>query len=190
MKWSKSKIQVVQEQKTKDMPSNTCLNGSDSRTLDPCGWGPRFNAQWGNILLLDFFCFYVVKPLMPMLPLLPILCVCENLNCNHSRFLFPTQICQFCTILTLRGFKIFQQKLSFLQWELKNWTHDSNHQWFRRPMLKQFCRVINYDQLKIEFSVSVWVMGPKLSSSSANQLEYASLITWSPETGASANVYK
>ena len=31
-----------------------------------------------NILLLDFFCFYVVKPQMPMLALLPMLCVCEK----------------------------------------------------------------------------------------------------------------
>ena len=32
----------------------------------------------GNILLLFFFCFHVVKPLMPILALLPMLCACEN----------------------------------------------------------------------------------------------------------------
>ena len=31
-----------------------------------------FNTHWGNILLLEFFCFYIVKPLMPILALLPI----------------------------------------------------------------------------------------------------------------------
>ena len=31
-----------------------------------------FNTQWGNILLVDIFCFYIVKPLMPILALLSI----------------------------------------------------------------------------------------------------------------------
>ena len=36
-----------------DFPSNTCLNGSQSRVSDPGRCGPRFNAHWGNKLLLD-----------------------------------------------------------------------------------------------------------------------------------------
>ena len=31
-----------------------------------------FNTQWGNILLVDIFCFHIVKPLMPILALLSI----------------------------------------------------------------------------------------------------------------------
>ena len=31
-----------------------------------------FNTHWGNILLLEFFCFQIVKPLIPILALLPI----------------------------------------------------------------------------------------------------------------------
>ena len=38
----------------KDIPSNICLYSSE-RTLDKNGWGPRFNTDWGNILLLDFW---------------------------------------------------------------------------------------------------------------------------------------
>ena len=29
------------------------------QTSDPNGWGCRFNAHWGNILLLDFLCSYI-----------------------------------------------------------------------------------------------------------------------------------
>ena len=61
------------------LPSSTCLNGLERRTLDLNGWGSEFNAQWNNNLLLDFFCFHVVKPLMPILPFLLIPCVCEKL---------------------------------------------------------------------------------------------------------------
>ena len=39
----------------------------------------EFNAQLGNILFPDLFCFQVVKPVIPILPLLPNLCVCEKL---------------------------------------------------------------------------------------------------------------
>ena len=38
-----------------------------------------FNTHRSNILLLDFFCFHVVKPLMPILALLPISGVSKNL---------------------------------------------------------------------------------------------------------------
>ena len=51
-----------------DLTSNTCLCSSERRALDPNGCGPRFNTHSGNILLLDFFCFHVIKPLMPLLP--------------------------------------------------------------------------------------------------------------------------
>ena len=71
-KWSKSKVEVIQEQKAiQDFPSSMCFHAN--------GWGPRFNTHWGNILLLDFL-FSFVKPLMQKLPLLSILCVCEKLD--------------------------------------------------------------------------------------------------------------
>ena len=35
------------------LPSSACLNSSERRISDPNGRGPRFNAHWGNILLLD-----------------------------------------------------------------------------------------------------------------------------------------
>ena len=73
-KWSKSKIEVVPDQRQfKDVPSSTFIDSSDRRSLDLSSWGPRFNSHFGNILLTDF-CFHVV---MPILPLLPILCDCE-----------------------------------------------------------------------------------------------------------------
>ena len=65
----------------KDIPSNRCLHISERRSLDLSGWGPRFNTYWGNILLLEIFFFFVVKPLMPILPK-PILSVCEKLEYN------------------------------------------------------------------------------------------------------------
>ena len=37
-----------------DLTSNTCLNGWGNRASDRSGWGPRSNAQWSNILFLDF----------------------------------------------------------------------------------------------------------------------------------------
>ena len=33
-------------------------------------WGSEFNAEKGNILLLYFFCFYVVKHVIPLLSIL------------------------------------------------------------------------------------------------------------------------
>ena len=48
MKWCRNKRQF------KDIPSSTCLDSSERKTLDLDGWGPRFNAHSGNILLLDF----------------------------------------------------------------------------------------------------------------------------------------
>ena len=38
----------------------------------------------------------------------------------NPRLLFVTQTWHYCTILTSRGFKIFQQKQSCQQWELNN----------------------------------------------------------------------
>ena len=37
------------------LQSSPCLNGSERRALNLNGWGSEFNAQWDNILLLDFF---------------------------------------------------------------------------------------------------------------------------------------
>ena len=49
--------------KSKDIPSSTCLDSSERRALDLNDWDPRFNTHWIIILLLDFFCFHIVKPL-------------------------------------------------------------------------------------------------------------------------------
>ena len=77
-KLSKSKHQVVHEQKFKDLHSSTCQVSIDRSMLD-LGWEVQwFNTHWGNILLLDFFCFHIVKPLMPILALLPISFNCEK----------------------------------------------------------------------------------------------------------------
>ena len=75
LKWCRNKRQF------KDILSSTCPSGLERRALDQNGWGSEFNAQWGNILLLDFFVFrfHIVKPVMPILPFLSILCVCEKL---------------------------------------------------------------------------------------------------------------
>ena len=35
-----------------DLPSNTCHSISERRVSDPNGRGPRFNAHWGNILII------------------------------------------------------------------------------------------------------------------------------------------
>ena len=39
-----------------NIPSNTCVNGPESRVSDP--W---VNAHWGNILLLNLFLFSLGK---------------------------------------------------------------------------------------------------------------------------------
>ena len=56
-----------------DVPSNTCLNNSQRTASDLSSWGPRFNTHWGNNLLLDFFCFQVIEPVMRILPISAIL---------------------------------------------------------------------------------------------------------------------
>ena len=50
--------------------------------------------------------------------------------------------------------------------------------------------VHRYAQFEIEFQFEVGFFWPKCSGSLANELEHASLITWSHVTGTSANVYK
>ena len=47
LKWCRNKRHF------KDIPSSTCLNGSETRTSDLNCWGPRFNAHWCNNVLLD-----------------------------------------------------------------------------------------------------------------------------------------
>ena len=57
-KSSKFKNQVVHEQKFKDLLSSKCPVSLERIVLDLESEGyerPRFNTQWGNILLLDFF---------------------------------------------------------------------------------------------------------------------------------------
>ena len=50
----------------------TNTHASESRVSDLNSRCPRFNVHWDNILLLVFFCFYIVKPLMQLLSLLSI----------------------------------------------------------------------------------------------------------------------
>ena len=71
-KSSKSKHQVVQEQKFKDLLGSTCQVSVERSMLDLESEVQWFNTHWGNILLLEFFCFHIVKPLMQILALLPI----------------------------------------------------------------------------------------------------------------------
>ena len=56
-KSSKSKHQVVHEQKFKDLLSNTCQVSVERSMLDLQSEAQWFNTHWGNILLLDFFVF-------------------------------------------------------------------------------------------------------------------------------------
>ena len=55
---------------TGERVSNIQLDSSGNRASDLNDRDPRFNTYWGNILLLHFFCFQVVKILMSVLPLL------------------------------------------------------------------------------------------------------------------------
>ena len=76
LKSSKSKHQVVHEQKFKDLQSSTCQASVERIVLDlesevMRGLGSILTGS--NILSLDFF--HVVKSLMPILPLLPILSI-------------------------------------------------------------------------------------------------------------------
>ena len=71
-KSSKSKHQVVHEQKFKDLLSSTYQDSVERSMFELESEVQWFNIHWGNILLLEFFCFHIVKPLMPILALLPI----------------------------------------------------------------------------------------------------------------------
>ena len=56
-KSSKSKHQVVHEQKFKDLLSSTCQISVERSMLDLESEVWWFNIHWGNILLLEFFVF-------------------------------------------------------------------------------------------------------------------------------------
>ena len=56
-KSSKSKQQVVHEQKFKDLLSSTCQVSVERSKLDLESEIQWFNTHWGNILLLEFFVF-------------------------------------------------------------------------------------------------------------------------------------
>ena len=56
-KSSKSKHQVVHEQKFKDLLSSTCQVSVERSMLDLGSEVQWFNTHWGNILLLEFFVF-------------------------------------------------------------------------------------------------------------------------------------
>ena len=61
-KSSKSKNQVVHEQKFKDLQSSTCQVSVERRVLNLQSEVQGFNTHWGNILILEIFVFYEVKP--------------------------------------------------------------------------------------------------------------------------------
>ena len=73
---------MVHEQKFKDVLGTTCQISVESRVLELEPEGQGSCPTMGNILLLDFFCFHVVKPLILILALLPMLCVCEDPACS------------------------------------------------------------------------------------------------------------
>ena len=56
-KSSKSKDQVVHEQKFKDLLSSTCQVSVERSMLNLRSEVQWFNTHWGNILLLEFFVF-------------------------------------------------------------------------------------------------------------------------------------
>ena len=56
-KSSKSRHQVVHEQKFKDLLSSTCQVSVERSMLDLGSEVQWFNSHWGNILLLEFFVF-------------------------------------------------------------------------------------------------------------------------------------
>ena len=56
-KSSKSKHQVVHEQKFKDLLSSTCQVSVEGSMLDLGSEVQWFNTHWGNILLLEIFVF-------------------------------------------------------------------------------------------------------------------------------------
>ena len=97
LKSSKSKHQVVHEQKFKVLLSSTCQVSVERIVLDlesEVLRSPGSIPTGGNILSLVCFCFHVIKPLMPILPLLPILSICEKLGwCDCDAFL-----CVMCDI--------------------------------------------------------------------------------------------
>ena len=81
---SKSKNQLVHEQKFKDLLSSTCQVSVERRVLDlesEVIRGPGSIPTGGNIFHWIFFCFHVVKPLMPILALLATLFNYEKLDC-------------------------------------------------------------------------------------------------------------
>ena len=78
LKSSKSKYQVVDEQKFKDLLSSTCQVSVEKIVLDLESEAMRGMGSiptGGNILSLEFFCFHVVKTKMPQFAFL---CVCEK----------------------------------------------------------------------------------------------------------------
>ena len=73
LKSSKSKYEVVHEQKFKDLLSSKCQVSVEGRVLDlesEAKRGPGSIPTGGNILSMDFF--HVAMHLVPILPLLPI----------------------------------------------------------------------------------------------------------------------
>ena len=101
LKSSKSKHQVVHEQKFKDFLSSTCQVRVERIVLDL-----ESEAAWVLFPLGVTFChwifFHVVKPLMSILSLLPILSICEKLGCGEG----PNSTKMYYNILYSNGVEL------------------------------------------------------------------------------------
>ena len=94
-KSSKSKNQVVHQQKFKDLLSSTCQVSIERRVLDlesEVMRGLGSIPTGGNIFHQIFF--HIVKPPMPILALLPMLFVCENPEWSGRNLLGATFLCR------------------------------------------------------------------------------------------------
>ena len=83
-----------------DLRSNTCLNNSERSVSDPNDWGPRLNADRGNVLLLDFFHFHIVKHVSHKCQFR---LFCEKLDCHFGMagiLVFHFHVTFSCTFVT------------------------------------------------------------------------------------------
>ena len=73
----KSKLQVVHEQKFKDLSSSKWQVRVGGACWT-CNSGPVVQYSLGVRFITSLFCFHVVKPVMPIIPLLPFLCISKK----------------------------------------------------------------------------------------------------------------
>ena len=104
---------MVHEQKFKDLLSSTCQANVERSMLDL-----ESEVQWGNILLLIFFCFHIVKPLMPTLALLPI-----SFNYEKTRMLLTFLGCVHTEVGWVLSSSLFNidHQTSYLWTEIFVW---------------------------------------------------------------------